>query len=395
MPIMIPEFRFMYSTPDGRPRILDSAKLQKTVPMARDEFCSQEGPSISYVKYMEAIKAFILENLSELHLLISEKVGDKQKIKSIDLVAEKRGADYFPASVRVRTGNNQIWFAANVALTERGLIRIRQDYDLLKFLGSKDEKNFLPEVFFINTPLDLSSSITGSPNQIFLAEWFRGYHEFHVTNLLRSDQSVFSLWDIDDGYRVFPESIAIQLIEQVSYLMTYFFDLETFQEIYPWHHAAGDFIAKLDPCPDVKLITVRQYESRVSFHEDSNENLNEALLIFFANLTIRARIDRIDGTGELSWLREKFVEPIFIGFLKAIMAKDLEKHRNYDFLEKFIKTLEGLTMEDWARLFVQTMESYDQRAPDFRIIKDNLVDHVFDVYQNCQKLIIENKIHVM
>ncbi|MGO8822190.1 MAG: hypothetical protein ACLQO6_13350, partial [Desulfomonilaceae bacterium] len=174
----------------------------------------------------------------------------------------------------------------------------------------------------------------------------------------------------------------------------YFFNLDTFQEIYPWHHAAGDFIAKLAPFPDVKLITVRQYESRVSFPDDSHENLNDALLIFLANLTIRARIDRIDGTGEFVWFRGEFVKSVFIGFLKSMMTKEQEKRGSYDFFKKFIKTLRTRTIEDWSQLFIQIIESYDQRAPDFEIIKENLVDHIFDVYQNCQNLMTENKIDI-
>lgn len=394
MQIMIPEFRFMYSTPDGNPRILDSTGLQNTVPVTRDESPSSKVNHITYINYMESIRTFLLEHLKEFHDLVLEKSQATVETRSIDLVAEKRGADYFPASVRVRTGKDEIWFAVNVALTERGLSRIRQDYDLLKSLGSKGENKFLPEVFFINTLQDSSASMVGSPIRMFLAEWFRGYHEFHIANSVKNNQSVFSLWDTDNGYSEFPESVALQLIEKVSYILSYFFNLDTFQEIYPWHHAAGDFIAKLAPFPDVKLITVRQYESRVSFPDDSHENLNDALLIFLANLTIRARIDRIDGTGEFVWLRGEFVKSIFVGFLKSMMTKEQEKRGSYDFFKKFIKTLGTRTIEDWSQLFIQIIESYDQRAPDFEIIKENLVDHIFDVYQNCQDLMIENKIDI-
>ncbi len=394
MQIMIPEFRFMYSTPDGNLEILDSTGLKNTVPVTRDESLSSEVNHITYINYMESIRTFLLEHLKEFHGLVLEKSQTTAEIRSIDLVAEKRGADYFPASVRVRTLKDEIWFAVNVAMTERGLSRIWQDYELLKSLGSKGENKFLPEVFFINTLQDKSASMVGSPIRMFLAEWFRGYHEFHIANSVKNNQSVFSFWDTDNGYTEFSELVALQLIEKVSYVLGYFFNLDTFQEIYPWHHAAGDFIAKLAPFPDVKLITVRQYESRVSFPDDSHENLNDALLIFLANLTIRARIDRIDGTGEFVWLRGQFVKSIFMGFLKSMMTKEQEKSGSYDFFKKFIKTLGTRTIEDWSQLFIQIIESYDQRAPDFEIIKENLVDHIFDVYQNCQDLMIENKIDI-
>ena len=76
------------------------------------------------------------------------------------------------------------------------------------------------------------------------------------------------------------------------------------------------------------------------------------------------------------------------------MTKEQEKRGSYDFFKKFIKTLGTRTIEDWSQLFIQIIESYDQRAPDFEIIKENLVDHIFDVYQNCQDLMIENKIDI-
>ncbi len=394
MRTMMPKFRFLYSTPDGNPKILDSKGLESNIPITRDESLSSDPKRITYRNYMESIQTFLLENLNEFHDLVLQDSRATEEIKSIDLVAEKRGADYFPASVRVRTRKDETWFVVNVALTDRGLSRIRQDYDLLKYLGSQDENKFLPAIYFINTFQDTSASMLGSPVQMFLAEWFRGYHEFHVSSSAKNSQSVFSLWDTDNGYSEFPESVALQLIEKVSYILGYFFNLETFQEIYPWHHAAGDFIARLTPFPDVKLITVRQYESRVSFPDDSHENLNDALLIFLANLTIRARIDRIGGTGQFVWLRGQFAKSIFIGFLKSMMTKEQERRGSYDFFKKFIKTLWTRTIEDWSQLFIQIIESYDQRAPDFEIIKENLVDHIFDVYQNCRDLMIENKIDI-
>ena len=53
---LIPEFRFMYSTPDGNSRILNSIELQNTVPITRDESLSSEVNQITYKNYMESIR---------------------------------------------------------------------------------------------------------------------------------------------------------------------------------------------------------------------------------------------------------------------------------------------------------------------------------------------------
>ncbi|MHB8202954.1 MAG: hypothetical protein ACYDHG_04520, partial [Desulfomonilaceae bacterium] len=92
MQIMIPEFRFMYSTPDGNLEILDSTGLQNTVPVTRDESLSSEVNHITYINYMESIKTFLLEHLKEFHDLVLEKSQATVETRSIDLVAEKRGA---------------------------------------------------------------------------------------------------------------------------------------------------------------------------------------------------------------------------------------------------------------------------------------------------------------
>ncbi|MGC8603893.1 MAG: hypothetical protein ACP5VS_09415 [Desulfomonilaceae bacterium] len=372
---------------------MDSETLKYTMNLNKDEACPSNQFPITYLQYMRAIQAFIEENLIKLYDLVLLKSPNDAAIKSIDLVAEKRGADYFPASVRVRTTHDNIWFAANVALTERGLSRIERDYELLKYLGSKNDLNFLPQVFFINEPENSSASLTGSPNRIFLAEWFRDYHEFHITGNVKGDTSILSFWNTDKGYFELSESVAFKIIEQISYILASYYDLETYQEIYPWHHAAGDFIAKLDHGPDVKLISVRQYEPRVFFSGASYENPNQALLFFLVNLMIRSRIDRIDGTGRFAWLKGRFDKPVFYGFFKSIMREKRLKHGGYDFLKKFIKTLDMLTLEDWTCLFVQAVESYDQRAPDLGIIKDNLVEHILNVYQTCRELLTNNKIY--
>ena len=295
MSLSTPDFCFMYSAPDGKDRVFDSSELQQAIPLTKDELLPLEKTSeVTYRAYMEVIQTFVLKNLTEIQRLLSYKSGCSDKISSIDLVAEKRGADYFPASVRVHVKNEEYWFVANVALTERGLSRIEKDFFLLKELGSKNETKFLPEVFFMSQPHGSESSEVGIPNSIFLAEWFRGYHEFHVTKPKNVSSDDFILWDTENGYEKFKLPVALLLIEKVSYILSRFFDPGDFREIYPWHLAAGDFIARLRPEPDVKLITVRQYQSRITFNNDSEKNVNQALIFFFANLSVRSRLDRID-----------------------------------------------------------------------------------------------------
>jgi hypothetical protein len=388
----MPDFRFMLSSADSQTRILHSGFLKSAVPLCKDSSILNIGSS-TYESYLTAIQTFIVENFEEFAEVVKKKAQwfDKE-IQLIDLVAEKRGADYFPASVRVHTGQEQLWFVANVALTDRGISRIKQDYDLMRFLGTMGDQRFVPEVYFLSDSSDRSSNITETPNLMFLGEWFRGYHEFHVSSLVPGKQTVFTFWDTDNGYREITEDVAVTMIERVAYILTYFFDLESLREIYPWHLAAGDFIAKLSPNPDLKLITVRQYGNRIIFTEDSHENINDALLMFLANITVRARLDRIDGVGDLVWLGDGFLEAIMRGFIKGIIAKNYVDRDLTKFCHNFVKIVRSKTIQEWTEVFVTILESYDKRAPDFKIISKNLVDHIFTVFQNWQTLSFADEI---
>ena len=72
---------------------------------------------------------------------------------------------------------------------------------------------------------------------------------------------------------------------------------------------------------DVRLISVRQHARRVVFMDDSSENAMKALLLFFANLTLRMRLDRFDGVGEIAWAGRSLRGGTIRGFLDAIQTK--------------------------------------------------------------------------
>jgi hypothetical protein len=78
------------------------------------------------------------------------------------------------------------------------------------------------------------------------------------------------------------------------------------------------------------------------------------------------------------------------GFLKALATKKLLEDTGNSFVNEFVKTMRRLTVQEWAGIFAETLESYNQKASDFKIVESNLVDHIFDVYQNCQSLLTGN-----
>ena len=75
---------------------------------------------------------------------------------------------------------------------------------------------------------------------------------------------------------------------------------------------------------EMKLITVRQYaamfENKITKNNTDSDIylMLEAMLVFFLNLSIRNRIDRLDGVGEIVWSDNISVEGTLRGFLKGL-----------------------------------------------------------------------------
>lgn len=95
----------------------------------------------------------------------------------------------------------------------------------------------------------------------------------------------------------------------------------SFSQIFPWHHAAGDFVVRFrDPGLDVRLVTVRDF--RPMFDAGATEAPRwflEALLLFFLNLTIRMRLDRLDGVGDLVWADQWVLLAAIEGFFQGLV----------------------------------------------------------------------------
>jgi len=103
--------------------------------------------------------------------------------------------------------------------------------------------------------------------------------------------------------------------------LTRAYDPVTGEQIYPWHHASGDFIVRVrDGSVGLRLISARQYAPTLAGHSDGldEEAHLMALLVFFLNLTLRNRIDRLDGTGEAAWAGDVAVPATVTGFFEGL-----------------------------------------------------------------------------
>jgi hypothetical protein len=376
--------RFLRALPGGA-REFEREHLHARIPVTNPYVC---GPAshITYGTYLESIRQFILSNGNSLSAILSE-LGASSEVRSLDIISEKHGQDYHPARLVVHTAREKFSFVVNVAVSDEGQALLEEDFRFLGHLRRKYGAEFTPRPYFLGEQ-SLSVERGEEPRvTMFLAQWFDGFHEFHLSSTGAAKTPRMVLWDLDRGYEELSPQQAAQIFRRIALILTVFYDTETFEEVFPWHHASGDFVAsQRSSAFDVRLITVRQYAPRTVFHEVSPENRVTALLVFLANLTIRARLDRLDGVGEVAWAGEESVTATLHGFLDGMQSKFPKDPSAARVLDSFRRMVSALSLAELAHVFQTVAESYNADSPDTPIIAVNLVDHVYQVYEALQRV---------
>jgi hypothetical protein len=158
--------------------------------------------------------------------------------------------------------------------------------------------------------------------------------------------------------------------------MTLYYDIETFEQIFPWHHAAGDFVVKTqDKSLDIRLVTARQYARMVD--RSAGISVHEALLFFLLNLSVRMRLDRIDGVGGVAWADDECLGATLEGFVEGLRIKEGQGMVGRGFVDGFIQYARSLRKKDLADRFHALIDACDQAAPDIPVIRGHLESHVW------------------
>jgi len=325
----------------------------------------------------------VLDHWSDIVGIVTEvAMPQRADIREVWLVGEKHGSDYHPARVAVVCSDRTYSFVMNVALTARGIARNRHEFDVLRLLSARRGDRYVPKVyFFANQDVE---SVAGLPitSSMFLGEWLEDYHEFHLTQGTEDGTYDSVLWDGDKGLGRLSREAAWEISRQTAFILTWYYDHTTFSEVYPWHHAAGDFVARVkDGVVSVRLISARQYEPRIIVPTTAVVDQLDALLAFFANLTLRNRLDRLDGVGQVVLAGQDCVEATVRGFYDALKAKATDELCPSELPDRFAELAGALSPADWADVFRNVVDSFDSRAPDLPAIMESLAEHIFQVYR--------------
>lgn len=326
--------------------------------------------------YFSASRLFLSKNdcsilLTGLETVLKKPVS-RDHIRRVSVFLEKHGAFYHPLKIRVELENSPpCLFVLNGAVSTHGLSLIEREYALISRLNNTFSKKYLPRVFGVDI-LQTNHGRIG----FFLGEWFEDYKEFHVTEGPGERQVV--IWESDGRCRYLPGKSALPIYREAAWILTYYYNIETFEQIYPWHHAAGDFIVKqTDDQFHIRLITVRGYSPLTEFGPDDADKKNHilpSLLVFFLNLTLRMRMDRLDGTGRPILIGEDVIRASVEGFLTALD----EKSKNYDYgdlKEVFIIFFRGFDLDQMMNIGATLMDSWDANSMENELIMGNVETH--------------------
>ena len=297
-----------------------------------------------------------------------------EEIREIRIFSEKHGSDYHPAKIEVFLPDRVIPFAANVALTERGRFVLLNEFNILCNLNHKYDLCYLPKAYFLEEADTDSGAGVSPPFRVYLAEWLDGFHEFHLSIDPADGRQKIVLWDNHRHDHYLPEAFISSIYKETARILTRYYDLQTFFQIHPWHLAAGDFIARIEnDRVEVRLVAARQYGPLIGPEDLPWE---EALFFFLLNLTLRIRLDRLDGVGEIAWAGEGCLRSTVEGFFLALEEKVERGEFAEDFPKRFRRFLRFLSMEDLEERLAALVGAYDPEAPDLSMIKEHSDRHL-------------------
>lgn len=284
--------------------------------------CPADGPT--YGHYFSAIRSYLDGDGWAVIIAAAAQILNRpvrsSDIKGLDIHLVKHGALYHPSRVTVQVRNDFIPLALNVAVGSQGSRVIQREYLQLQQLNRDYPESFVPVVYGFGLGMPDNSQ---PALEMFLAQWFHGYHEFHISETKEAGRH-WRIWDDDRGHRVLTPRQSGELFRQAARILTYYLNPVSFEAVLDWHHAAGDFV--LRPTPhrvEVRLITIRRYAPFLQWQQQrppSVEELLEALMLFLLRTSLWLRIDRLDGVGELAWADNWVLAPIWQGFVQGLKA---------------------------------------------------------------------------
>ncbi len=315
-----PTIRLMIASQAG-PVELDRHSADLPLPQGPDG----DAPLLHYGPYLTGLRDLLLRDGSgPLIQAVSRRSGlpvSATDLRGVDIISEKHGALYNVACARVFLADRDYAFALTSAVTDFQKAVMTREAQALQEVQAILGEDLLPHLRFEGEAEYLDKKNGPGKLKVLITDWLDDFHEFHLCRTRADHVFATEVWHGSRGKLLLTAPQAAEAYRKAARLLTLCYDNASGRQVYPWHHAAGDFVIRCDnESIDVRLITVRDYKRLI--HEDGEEqNPLLSLLHFFLNLTLRMRLDRLEGTGELAWMGRSCLDACAAGFLDACRVK--------------------------------------------------------------------------
>ncbi|MEJ2428114.1 MAG: hypothetical protein P8075_04215 [Deltaproteobacteria bacterium] len=336
---------------------------------------------LRYGPYLEAVNHMLAKDdyqrlFKALYSRLN-RVVTAEEIDCLEIKTEKHGAWYNVARVDINIAGQKIPFAVNVAAGPEALEQLEKEFRLLKMLNSRYSYRILPDVYFKGAGLYRERGKPAKWLHMFVAEWLAGYHEFHFHGDQSDGSRRMLLWDLDRGSRYLSKEQCKALYRQSAKILTLYYNWNNLRQIYPWHHAAGDFVLREKEAGiDLRLITVRDYVAMVDFTTGKKAGKLLALILFFLHLTIRMRMDRLDGVGDVVWAEDYCLDGVVPGFFEGLREGEGWGRRGMPSPSEIYAVLRSFSREEWVEFLVELLGTYDFSQEELSFIRDHGDGHL-------------------
>ncbi|MEJ2690284.1 MAG: hypothetical protein P8130_10115 [Deltaproteobacteria bacterium] len=357
-------FSFVLPTPDGETPVSDEVLHHPLLLNA-----GAEHPTLTMADYFAALQQLVLTHEdSFLMPMLQENLSTPLHCK---ISSEKLGAFYHVARVEFQGGGKKASLAVNTAVSKTGKQCLATDHQLLSSRLPTAMRRFVPKIYLY----------TGDENQNeaaafhhLVVEWLEDFHEWHLCSTENSEPQ-FTLWT-DKGAYPFGERASRTLFRQIAHIITLSYEWERGSFLQRWHHAAGDFIARCDDHDlEVRLVTVRAIEPFPFLAGQELQVRLSSLLLFLIDLSIRMRLDKLDGVGKTVWLDDFVVEETVRGFLEGLVEHCSKLGEVY---ETLLHLLPRFSPDELRQLSTPLLPFYEERlsAADLAEVKNNFASHL-------------------
>jgi hypothetical protein len=335
---------FNFGLSPSEPAVTTDSDLWSTpLPLEMIAFQDAPGPSgqtpaATYGDYFQAARDFLLQDDMALLCRAAGKILGRaialQDVEDVGVYLVKHGALYHPARIEVSVAGHTVPLVLNVAVSARGRRALSVEFEAVSRLAHELSRPCWPRFYGHGSGM----SADGRSWPMLLGAWLEGYYEFHLAESSAPGELTVVVWDTERGHWNLTPHQQRLLIGKAAEILTYAYHPLTFEAILDWHHAAGDFVVRpFAGGIDVRLVSVRDYAPSVVTETADVEAVLDAMVAFMVGMSLRLRLDRLEGVGRLACYPRSVISAIWTGFCEGLRAAAAERGLPHDFADAVVQ----------------------------------------------------------